>query len=154
MKLNGLFDVLRGWPREGAIDETFPAHKSGGTLDVLVPGNVVTMDPSDGSMALGTTPVRSAADAKPTWVVVEGTDDFSGQFVEKVVCLRANAMFRLDPANFNSGTYARNTPLTFSAGKWQEAVTGDQIIGEVVRDDRAVDGTLVVFYHGGSAAKI
>ena len=154
MKLNGLFDVLRGWPREGAIDETFPAHKSGGVLDVLPPGTVVTMQVADGSMAVATTPDRTAVDALPTWVVVEGTDDFSGQFVEKVVCLRSNAMFRLDPANFNAGTYALRTPLTFSAGKWQEAATKDQIIGEVMSDDRATNGTIVVFYHGGTAAKL
>jgi hypothetical protein len=63
-------------------------------------------------------------------------------------------MFRLDPANFNGGTYARGAALTFSAGKWQEAATKDQVIGEVISDDRATTGTLVVFYHGGTAAKL
>jgi hypothetical protein len=87
-----------------------------------------------------------------TWVVIEGNDDFSGLFLQKAVCLRSNAMFRLDPANFNAGTYTPGVKLTFSTGKWQPAVTGNQIIGEVIEDSTAVDGTIVVYYSGGDTA--
>jgi hypothetical protein len=153
MRLNGLFDVLRGWPREGAIDETFPAHVTGGTVDTIVPGMVVTVG-TDGAVIAADTPDRTAADGIPTWVVVEGTDDFSGEFLSKAVCLRSNAMFRLDPANFIAGTYAVGTPLSFDSGKWQEAAIKEQIIGEVIRDDRAIDDTIVVMYTGGSGAKL
>ena len=55
MRLNGLFDVLRGWPREGAIDESFPVHKTVGVLDTVVPGNVVYVN-TDGEVQLATTP--------------------------------------------------------------------------------------------------
>jgi len=153
MRLNGLFDVLRGWPREGAIDETFPVHKTGGTLDTVVPGHVVYVN-TDGEVQLATSPDASIADGTPVWVVVEGTDDFSGQFVEKAVCLRSNAMFRLDPANFAVGAYPVGALLSFTAGIWGVAVAKEQVIGEVISDDQATDGTIVVYYSGGVAAKL
>jgi hypothetical protein len=152
MLLNSKFDVLRGWPREGAIDDTFGIHQTTpGTDDVLPRGMVVTVG-TDGLAVAATTPNRSTTDAVSTWIVVEGNDDYSSQFVKKVVALRANAEFQLDPANFNAGTYTPGVKLTFSAGKWQPATTNNQIIGEVLKDNTATDGTIVVFYTGGDAA--
>ncbi len=152
MKLNSLFDVLRGWPREGAIDDAFVIHQTTPpTPDALPLGTVVAVQ-SDGTVAAATTPDRTAANAVATWVVVEGNDDFSAQFVNKVVCLRANAEFKLDPSNFNAGVYTPGTKLTFSAGKWQPAVAKNQIIGEVLQDNTATDGTITVFYTGGDTA--
>lgn len=152
MRLNSLFDVLRGWPKEGAIDHTFGIHQTvAGTDDSLPAGTVVTIG-SDGKAVAASTPNRSTTNPTETWVVVEGNDDFSAQFVHKVVCLRSNAMFKLDPSNFNAGTYTPGTALTFSSGKWQVAATNNQIIGSVLEDNTAVDGTITVMYTGGSAS--
>lgn len=151
MLLNSKFDILRGYPKEGAIDETFPIHVSGGVFDSIVLGMVIKMN-TDGTVSAATTPNRSTTEAVATWVVVDGNDDFSGLFLEKAVCLRSNAMFRLDPSNFNSGTYTPTTKLTFDTGKWKPATTNDQIIGEVIEDNTATDGTIVVYYTGGDTA--
>lgn len=152
MRLNGKFDVLRGYPREGALDESFGIKQTvPGTDDLMPSGTVVFVD-TTGVAALATTPNRSTTEGVATWVVIEGNDDFSAQFVKKVVALRSNAMFRLDPANFNAGVYTAGVKLTFSAGKWQVATTNNQIIGEVVRNDTALDGTIVVLYTGGDTA--
>lgn len=152
MRLNSKFDVLRGWPKEGAIDESFGIHQTTpGTDDSLPLGTVITIG-TDGLAVAATTPNRSSANSVSTWIVVEGNDDFSSQFVRKVVALRANAMFRLDPSNFNAGSYTPSTKLTFSAGKWQVAVATNQLIGEVLQDNTATDGTIVVMYTGGDAA--
>src|SRR5882672_8969433 len=135
MILNSKFDVLRGWPREGAIDDSFVIHQTvAGTDDALPLGMVIKVG-TDGQAVAATTPNRSTTNAVATWVVVEGNADFSSQFVHKVVCLRANAEFKLDPSNFNAGTYTPGVALTFSAGKWQPAATNDQIIGEVLIDN-------------------
>jgi hypothetical protein len=151
MILNSKFDVLRGWPREGAIDETFTIKQTvPGTDDALPLGTVVFVD-TDGTAKAASTPNRAAANAVATWVVVAGNDDFSSQFVHKVVGLRSNAEFKLDPANFNAGTYTPGVKLTFVSGKWQPSVAGNQIIGEVLQDLTATDGTIVVFYTGGDA---
>lgn len=152
MLLNNKFDVLRGWPREGAIDETFAAKVTAGVPVQLAPGTVVEVQ-SDGSVDKATTPNMSSADGKATWVVVETNDDFSGKFLAKVVCLRKNAMLRLDPANLNAGTYTPGTKVTFNTGKWAVAAANDQIIGEVIKDDSAIDGTVVVYYDGGAIKK-
>jgi len=153
MLLNNKFDVLRGWPREGAIDETFGAKVSGGVPVQLAPGMVVEVQ-SDGSVDKASTPNLSSADAKATWVVVESNDDFSGRFLAKVVCIRKNAVLRLDPANLNTGTYTPGTKLTFAVGKWSVAAANDQIIAEVMKDDSAIDGTIVVYYDGGAIKKV
>jgi len=144
--VNSKFDVLRGWPQEGAIDETFGIHQTTpGTNDALPSGMVITIG-TDGLAVAATTPNRSSANAVNTWIVVAGNDDFSGTFVGKVVALRSNAMFKLDPSNFNAGSYTPATKLTFSAGKWQPVTTNNQIIGEVLVDNTATDGTIVVMY--------
>jgi len=154
MILNSKFDVLRGWPREGAIDESFTIKQTvPGTDDLLPLGTVISVT-ATGVVAVTSTPNRATTNPVATWVVVAGNDDFSSQFVHKVVALRSNAEFKLDPANFNAGVYTPGTKLTFSAGKWQPAVAGNQIIGEVLQDNTATDGTIVVFYTGGDAAAL
>jgi hypothetical protein len=152
MLLNTLFDVLRGWPREGAIDETFPIHQTTpGTPDTLHAGQVVAVQ-SDGSVALATTPNRSTTNSVATWVVITDGTDFDASFVGSVTCLRMNAEFKLDPSTFTAGTLAIGTKLTFSAGQWVTAVTNNQIIGEVLANNVATDTTITVFYTGGDTA--
>lgn len=146
--LNNLFDILRGWPKEGAIDETFPAKVSGGTPVVLPPGTVVAVQ-TDGSVDKATTGDLTAVAPQAVWVVIESNQDFSGSFLSKVVCLRANAKFRLDPANLGTGPFTVGTLLTFDTGKWKPAAAKDQIIAEVLVDNTAVDGTIQVYYSGG-----
>jgi hypothetical protein len=150
--LNNLFDILRGWPHEGAIEDTFLAKVTGGTPVALPPGTVVEVQ-SDGSVDKATTGDLTAVDPAPVWVVIESNQDFSGTFLGKVVCLRANAEFRLDPSNLAVGSYPPGTLLSFSAGKWQPAAIKNQVIGEVLQDNTAVDGTIRVYYSGGMAAK-
>lgn len=155
MLLNKLFDVLRGWPREGAIDETFPINQtSPPAYDAIPLGTVFTVN-STGKAVLATTPNRTAADAVDTWVCVAGNDDFSSQFTNKVVGLRSNAMFRLSVAdNLEAGSYPAGTKLSFNAGKWKVAAATNQVIGHVVADNSATSGTIDVFYTGGDTAKL
>jgi hypothetical protein len=151
MLLNSKFDILRGYPKEGAIDATYPIHVSSGTYDSIILGEVVKVG-TDGAVTAATTVNRSTTEGTAVWVVIEGNSDFSGTFLEKAVCLRANAVLRLDPSNINAGSYTIGTKLTFSAGKWQPAATNDQIIGEVLADNTATDGTIDVYYTGGDTA--
>lgn len=154
MLLNSKFDILHGYPKEGAIDKTFPIHVSGGGVyDAIALGMVVYVG-TDGAVTPATTPNRAAANGLATWVVIEGNSDFSGTFLQKATCLRANATFRLDPANLEAGVYAVGTKLSFNAGKWKVAAAGDQIIGEVLADNTATDGTIDVYYTGGDTAAL
>ena len=148
--LASLFDVLRGWPKEGSIDESFTINQTTPGTDDSLPSGTVIYVTTTGTAAVATTPDRSSANAVATWVVVAGNDDFSSQFVHKVVALRSNAMFKLDPSNFAAASYTIGQKLTFSAGLWQGATSHNQIIGEVVQNNIATDGTLVVEYTGGT----
>ena len=82
-------------------------------------------------------------------IVVEGNDDYSGSFLNKVVAIRANAMIKLDPDNFTAASLPAGTKLTMQSGIFAAAVANDQIIAEVVTDDQAVDGTITIYYTGG-----
>lgn len=151
--LTNKFDVLRGWPREGAIDETFNVKINGGTPVSLPPGHLVEVQ-SDGTVDAATTPNMTSANAKAVWVVVESNQDFSGAYLRKVVCLRKNAVLRLDPANLTAGSYTPGEKLSYNAGKFKVAVATEQIVAEVLKDDTAIDGTVVVYYDGGAIAKV
>lgn len=152
MILASKFDVLRGWPKEGAIDECFPVHLSSGVPDSIPLGSLVAVQ-SDGSVALATTVNVATTNGTAVWIVVEGNDDFSGTFLQKVNCIRGNAMVRLDPANFAAGSYPPGTQVSFASGLAKVAAANDQVIGEVIEDDIAVDGTIVVYFSGGLIVK-
>jgi len=152
--LNSKFDILRGWPREGSLDESLPIKAS----ETVISGEVVQYDAGGadpGAITAATTPNRAAANSKQVFVVIEGNDDFSAQYVKKAVVLRDNAVFRLDPDNFtyNAGMVP-GAPLSFSSGLWIIAAAGNQIIGTVERDDTSVDGTIVVRFQNTGEAKL
>jgi len=153
MLLNSKFDILRGWPKEGAIEETFDVYSPGGT-PVALPAGTVIYKRTDGTVDKADTPNRSTTNGVATWVVIEGNDDYSGGWLNKVVALRANAMLRLDPSNFTAAELPASTKMTVQSGVFAAAVTNDPIIAEVVTDDQAVDGTIVVYYSGGDTAML
>ncbi len=151
MILNSKFDVLRGWPQKGAIDETFPVTVVAGNPVVLPLGTVVTPQ-LDGSVNRATSPA-AAADPIPVWLVVEGNEDFSGRFLQKVVCVRSNVEAQLDPSNFVAGAYVPGSLLSFVNGQFVLATTGQQVIAEVLENSVPTDGTLKIFFDGGKARK-
>lgn len=148
MQLNSKFDVLRGWPKEGALDETFTVYAPGGT-PVELPSGTVIYKRTDGTVDKADTPNRTTTNGVAVWVVVEGNDDYSGSFLNKVVAIRANAMIKLDPDNFTAASLPAGTKMTMQSGIFAAAVANDQIIAEVVTDDQAVDGTITIYYTGG-----
>jgi hypothetical protein len=153
MLLNSKFDVLRGFPKEGAIDETFEVYAPAG-VPVDLPAGSIIYKRSDGTVDLADTPDRTSVNGIATWVVVEGNDDYSGSFLNKVVAVRANAVFKLDPANFTAAALPAGAKLTMQSGIWTLAVATNQIIGEVLVDDQAVDETITVYYSGGDTAML
>lgn len=153
MLLNSKFDILRGWPKEGAIEETFDVYSPGGT-PVTLPAGTVIYKRSDNTVDLADTGNRTSANGIATWVVIEGNNDYSGAFLNKVVALRANVMFKLDPANFTAAALPAGAKLTMQSGIWTLAVATNQIIGEVVTDNQNIDGTIDVYYSGGDTAML
>lgn len=147
--LNQLFDVVRGFDPNGngpSIAESF-APKTGTTV---VPGNIVTQQ-TDGTMDLASTPNRSNTAPLPVWMAVMA-NDFDNTFVGKFVAVRSNIIVKTD--KFAAGAYDEGKHVSFNVGLLKLAAVNDQIIGEVIEDARATDGTLVVYYHGGQVGML
>lgn len=140
--LTSKFDVLRGWPKEGAIDETFPVYSPLGVPAAIPSGSVIYLR-TDGTVDLATV----AGNPAPVFLVVEGNDDLSGKYLNKVVALRGNCV--VQTSNFTAGSWAVNSMVTFDGGEFRIAASGEQVVGEVWKDDRATNGTLTVYFHGG-----
>ena len=83
--LNSLFDVVRGWPNENAIDETAEQNSAIGAGSPLIEGDIVKME-SDGTWNRATSEDYAAAGSVSAlagllaakelfWVVCSGVED-------------------------------------------------------------------------------
>lgn len=85
--LNSKFDILRGWPNSSAVQEDFVI---GSADHPHYMGQWVSLDASnqDGSMRtaedLGDTTSDAAAKC---FLIIEGKDDYSSRFANRVTCL-------------------------------------------------------------------
>ena len=144
--LNSKFDVLRGWaPGDDAcVDQSLTPV----TGTVFEAGDVVMLNGS-GEATLG----ASAADVTPgtglanqLYLVVEGNAiDFSGQFVNKVVCIRGKLTVQIDSTKY-TGTTSVGTPVKVVGGAFESMLsTGlEQMVGHVFADNSLTNGTIVL----------
>lgn len=152
MNLNQLFDVVRGFNPEGSgpsIPESFvPKATLSNSVAALVPGHVVYIY-SDGTVDVATTPNMSSASPVGVWMVVMA-NDFDNTFTGKVVCVRGNVMVKTDV--IDTSALVVGSLVSFSAGKLILAASTNQVVGEVVEDNRTAglaDGTITVMFTGG-----
>lgn len=83
--LNSKFDILRGWPNSSAVQEDFVI--GGVNFNKHRQGEWVSLqDKNDGSMVTDDAAVSSAAD-KSCYIIIEGLDDHSSKFANRVTCL-------------------------------------------------------------------
>lgn len=139
--LNSKFDVLRGWTPGGdaAIDESLPPFVSGGSPVQLAAGTIVELK-SDGTVDV---PAASDASAKPLYIVAEGNDDFSADYVGKVLCLRGKLQVRTD--KFAAAqTFTVGTGVGVNTSGLLIDVGATLRVGHVLADDRTTNGTIDV----------
>lgn len=143
---NPTFDIRRGYPNGSAMAEPFPIKKSGGVALSLPQGTIVTQELQDGQtvMAAATSPNLSVADPKQMWVVVEGNDDFSGQFTGMCMCVLLGTGFMWWTKSYAAGSYPAGTPVSVSAGQIKVKATNEQIIAYVVHDKTATESAVEV----------
>jgi len=83
--LNSKFDILRGYPNGSALVWPFAIKTTGSPpVAVALPGGTIVTQELQGTqtvVAVMTSPNVSTHPPKEPWLVVEGNDDFSGQFV-------------------------------------------------------------------------
>jgi len=94
-------------------------------------GAIVVMDTTTGEALLGTTGdvVASRLNAQMAFVAIDGNQDFTGSFVQKLTVL--NGGFTMNTDQFVAGPYTPGVLVSFSAGKVTVAGATDQIIGAV-----------------------
>jgi hypothetical protein len=84
--LNSKFDILRGWPNSSAVQEDFViggtathAHKQGMWV-------ILNTSNKDGSMVTADSLPTSTVAIRPS-IIIEGRDDYSSRFANRVTCL-------------------------------------------------------------------
>lgn len=148
--LDDKFDVLKGWEPGGdaSVDQSFPPEVITGTPVTLSPGTIVALDAS-GFVNAATSPADvSLGTAQPlqTYVVLEGNgDDYSAQFVEKVVCLRGKLTVRTDKLAA-AQSFPVGGAVSFNTGLLEDAggTATTQVIGYVIANNVTADGTIDV----------
>jgi hypothetical protein len=146
--LNSKFDILRGYPNGSALTWPFAIKTAGSpAVPVSLPGGtIVTQELQDSQTVVdkATSPDLSSADPVEAWLVVEGNDDFSGQFVGKVACAKLGTGIIFETDQYDAGSYTPGTPVSMNAGKIKVKAVNNQIIGFVLEDRTATKGTVVV----------
>ena len=144
--LNGKFDIPRGYPHGSALAEPFAIKKTGAPLApvTLAQGKLVTQELQSGAtvMDLATTPDLSGADPIDVWLVVEGNDDYSGEYVEKIMAVKCSSGVIWETDDFAAGAYTPGLPVTFDGGQLKLKGANDQIIGYVLDDLSSTKGTI------------
>lgn len=86
--LNSKFDILRGWPNSSAVQEDFVI---GSADHPHYMGQWVSLDVQnkDGSMRTAVDLNNTVSDsaAAKCYLIIEGKDDFSSRFANRVTCL-------------------------------------------------------------------
>ena len=147
--LNSKFDILRGYPNGSALTWPFAIKTAGGppAVAVALPGGTLVTQELQGTQTVVdkmTSPNITSASPKEPWLVVEGNDDFSGQFVGKCACAKLGTGIIFETDQYDSGTYAPGTAVAASTGKIKEAALTDQVVGYVLENRIATKGTVVV----------
>jgi hypothetical protein len=140
------FDILRGYPNGSGLVWPFWIKKTAGVANDIPQGTIVTQELQDGETVVdkATSANLAAADPKEMWLVVEGNDDYSGQFVGKCNTVKLGSGIIWEADDFAAGAYTPGTPVMVTAGQVQVKTGTQQIIGYVLEDRSASKGTVVI----------
>lgn len=115
-----MYQVVKGWPCEGALDETLiPA-----TGVTIAPGSVACLDATGN--AIVATSVEMAADAISYFVI--DNDNLKGGLVG----LKGQCIIECDADHYVAGAYAVGDNLTADGGKFAVAGVGAKVLGRVL----------------------
>lgn len=126
------FDVVRGWPFGGAIEDSYGVTAS----ETLKEGRIVTLA-STGLLTgtLAAPPDLTVAIPAQVFMVIQGNDQYDGKFVRKAVVLRGN--FTVKTEKYVSTNLVVGSPLTWDEtdgdgeGYLILAAAKEQVIGYV-----------------------
>lgn len=144
--LTSKFDFHRGYPNGSALAEPFTAKTNAGVAVSLPGGTLVTQENQSGVtvMDAATTPDLSSADPIQVWLVMEGNDDYSGEYVGGGQACRVGSGIIWSTDQYTAGSYTPGTSVSFSAGKLKVKAANEQIIGYVLYDKTATEGKVYI----------
>lgn len=144
--LTSKFDIHRGYPNGSALAEPFKAKTNAGTPVSLPGGTLVTQENQSGVtvMDAATTPDITSVDPIQVWLVMEGNDDYSGEYVGGGQACRVGSGLIWSTDQYTAGTYTPGTAVSFSAGKLKVKAATEQIIGYVLYDKTATEGKIYI----------
>ena len=144
--LDSKFDIPRGYPNGSALAEPFAIKETGTPLTpvLLAQGSLVTQETQNNKtvMNLASTPDLSSHDPIDVWLVVEGNDDYSGQYAKKIMACKCGSGLIWETDQLTAGSYPAGTPVSFNAGKVKVKAANEQIIGYVLDDFTSSKGTI------------
>lgn len=136
-----MYNIIKGWPAEGALDVTV-RPKTGVTL---TPGMVAMFGKgADANLAVvgNYTTAASATDATPGFVI--GADTMSGN----LTVLLGSFVVEVDAGHYVAATYAPGDVLTATNGKFSKVTaTGESPVGKVLTVD-ATSGKMRILWIG------
>lgn len=144
--LTSKFDIHRGYPNGSALAEPFKAKTNAGVPVSLPGGTLVTQENQSGVtvMDAATTPDITSVDPIQVWLVMEGNDDYSGEYVGGGQACRVGSGLIWSTDQYTAGTYTPGTAVSFSAGKLKVKAATEQIIGYVLYDKTATEGKVYI----------
>lgn len=134
MKMEYAFEVVRGYPQDGALDRVEPI-KAGVTLKN---GDVVAKQTD------GTVDLVGATASNKVGVVVQGNGDSASSAASKqAVVLWSNYIARVASTAYTAGAYVPGSGVTGKSGKFALDAGTDPIFGTVL-EIVAEDNSLIV----------
>lgn len=131
-----LFDVVRGWPNGGAIEESYPPE----TGRTITEGRLCELE-ADGQVDWATTAVATEGGTAPIQyrMCIQGNDQSDANFVGKVTTLRGDFTVETEKVvgTFTVGNYVTVSVAADTEGYIVERAGTEQILGQV----EAWDGT-------------
>lgn len=130
------YQILKGWPHEGALDIVAPAASASPAVN----GTVGYLK-DDGTMAL-VNYAANAADNALMPLFCFDTDSLTG----KVVGLASPAVIKIDSTMYDTGTYTPNVALTVKAGKFANLAGTERTVGRVISRNSTTGDMVIAFF--------
>ena len=129
-----MYQIRKGWPSNGAIDEVLTAA----TGETITDGMIVTVADGKATPANFTS---AAADTDPMVAFIIGIEHVRGTHTG----LMSQCIIEVDAEHYEAGTYNANDPLTARGGKFA-AAGSSKVIGRVLKYD-ATSGLMRIMWH-------
>lgn len=88
--LESKFDVIKGWPYGSALHYPFKEKDGVSPGAPLEEGDIVAVEDETGIAVVDryTSALPASGNPDHPWLVIQGTDQYDGDFTDKVICLK------------------------------------------------------------------